>query len=45
MEINIEKKENKKQSKEYQIPELVDLHSISESMGGLTCGSGSSGTV
>ena len=46
MENNIEKKGNKPQSKEYQIPELVDLNSISEAMGTNNCinGSSASGT-
>ena len=30
--------------KEYQIPELVDLNSIGEAMGALTCNDGSSAT-
>ena len=32
-------------SKEYQIPELVDLNSISSAMGATECGPGSSATV
>jgi hypothetical protein len=36
-------KTNQTEKKDYQIPELVDLNSVSTAMGTLSCASGSSG--